>query len=293
MSELTYRTEWLQRLRELDNQPSFVSTLDTVEKFGWEAMLITSNQQRTSFAYTVGLCDTMKFPELIVVGLKQQTAHFALKYAVEKLMAGVDLTTGRVQDIVGEVEVEFRPVAQKWFRHVMCRADWYYGYGESEIPALQIIYPDLEGRFQWQEGFTEYFRQPLLQPDSEWGHDEKAFWASNDPESSLYDWKFPDDPHTLAFLSKTVQTKEEAVSYVAHDSNGDWQFLGDKMIDGGGPVLSCLHHLVDDDATIQELHDLPLGWYATRNTPRALWQRFEHGPEEDDPAETQVPPLLN
>jgi hypothetical protein len=65
------------------------------------------------------------------------------------------------------------------------------------------------------------------------------------------------------------------------------------MIDGGGPVLSCLHHLVDDDATIQELHDLPLGWYATRNTPRALWQRFEHGPEEDDPAETQVPPLLN
>jgi hypothetical protein len=77
MSESQYKTEWLQRLRELDNKPSFVSTLNTVEKFGWEAMLVSSEQQSTAFAYTVGLMDTMQFPEIIVVGLKQKVAHFA------------------------------------------------------------------------------------------------------------------------------------------------------------------------------------------------------------------------
>ena len=140
MSDRTYETEWLKELRGLDNAPNFVSTLDTVAKFGWEAMLVTGNDQRTSFAYTVGLQDTMSFPEIIVVGLKQDTAHSALNYSVKAMQAGTDLTVGRKRGIVGEVEVEFRPVAQRWFRHVMCRADWYYGYGEGVIPALQLIY---------------------------------------------------------------------------------------------------------------------------------------------------------
>ena len=286
MSDPTYNTEWLQELRKLDNKPNFISTLDKVERFGWAAELIDSEQQSTSFAYTVGLCDTMKFPEIIVVGLKQKTAHFALKYAVEKMQSGVDLTAGRVRDIVGEVEVEFRPVSQKWFRHIMCRADWYYGYGESLIPALQLIYPDLEGRFQWEPGFAEYFRQPLLQADTEWNVTEEDFWASNDPASSLFDWKFTDDPHTSAYLSKTVHEKAEAVTYVSHDADGDWQFLGDLMSDGGGPVLSCLHHPIDDDPTLKELHDLPIGWGASRDDPGQPWQRFELPPdesEEDDP----------
>jgi hypothetical protein len=281
MSKSPYKTEWLEQLRKLDNKRNFVSTLDNVEKFGWEAMLVNSKEQSTSFAYTVGLCDTMNFPEIIVVGLKQKVAHFALQYAIEKMQAGLTPETERVRDIVGGVEVEFRPVAQKWFRHVMCRADWYYGYPESRPPALQLIYPDIEGRFQWEPGFEGYFRQPLLQMDVEWGTSEKDFWAANDPDSSLFDWKFPDPPDTSAYLSKTVHEKEEPVTYVSHDADGDWQFLGDLMSDGGGPVLSCLHHPIDDDPTLKELFDLPFGWCASREKPGSSWQRFGRPPEED------------
>src|ERR1700691_6115931 len=169
MSEASCKTEWLQELRKLDNKPSLVTTLDSIEKFGWEAMMVHSNQQKFGFAYTVGLYDTMKFPELIVVGLKSEVAHSALQYTIEEMQKGGDLTGKRLRNIVGEIEVEFRPVSQDWFRHVMCRAGWYYGHGKSPIPALQIIYPDLEGRFQWDEGFQEYFHQPLLQPDVERG----------------------------------------------------------------------------------------------------------------------------
>jgi hypothetical protein len=230
----------------------------------------------------------MTFPEIIVVGLKQKIAHVALKYAVEKMRAGADLTAGRVRDIVGEIEVEFRPVSQKWFRHVMCRADWYYGYGEAPIPALQLIYPDLDGRFQWEPGFAEYFRQPLLQSDTDWNVTDEDFWASNDPASSLFDWKFPDDPHTTAYLSKTVDDRTEPVTYVSHDSDdGAWQFLGDLMDGGGGPVVSCLHHPIDNDPTLKELCDLPLGWYATRDKPGDPWQRFELPPDE---SEVDAPP---
>jgi hypothetical protein len=281
MSNPTHKTAWLQELRKLDLEPNFVSTLDNVEKFGWEAMLVNSNAQRTSFAYSVGLCDTMKFPEIIVVGLKQKVAHFMLRYAVEKMQAGVDLEAGRVLGILGDVEVAFRPVSQRWFRHVMCRADWYYGYPESQIPALQAIYPDREGHFQWESGFDKYFHQPLLQLDVEWGAAERDFWDSNDPDSKLFHWKFPAPPNTRAFLSKTVHDNAEEITYVSHDADDDWQFLGDLMSDGGGPVLSCLQHPIDSDPTIEDLHDLPRGWAASRERLGEPWRRFELPPDED------------
>ena len=65
---------------------------------------------------------------------------------------------------------------------------------------------------------------------------EDDFWASADPESSLFDWKFADSPHTRVFLSKSVHEGREPVTYVSHDEeDGAWQFLGDSMSDGGAP----------------------------------------------------------
>jgi len=283
MNEAKYSTPWLQHWLEKSHEPSFQSTLDNIEGFGWEAMLVNGKEQSTSFACSVGLYDTMGFPELITVGLPVKVAHAALGFAVDAMKAGHDLTKGRYREIVGEVEVEFRPVAQRWFRHVMCRTDWYYGYDKKQIPTLQLIYPDIENRFQWEEGFNRYFRQPMLAPDAKDGPTERDFWAANDPESSLFNWRFPDSPQTGVFLSKTVHEKEEPITYVSHDAeDGAWQFLGPKMSDGGKPVISCFHHPVDDDHSLEQLADLPLGWYATRDKPGEPWQRFEIGPEDDE-----------
>jgi hypothetical protein len=81
------------------------------------------------------------------------------------------------------------------------------------------------------------------------------------------EWKFADGPHTTAYLSQTVHEGSEAVTYVSHDADdGAWQFLGDSMSEGGGPVLACLHHPIDRDKSLRELHDLPLGWFAERDS---------------------------
>jgi Domain of unknown function (DUF4262) len=279
MQQSPYKTSRLAFWREQDLKKTFISTLDNIEESGWSALLIDADNIGSRFAYSVGIYDTQKFPEIIVIGLLSKTAHLAIEYSLEAMQRGVDLTIGRHREIVGEVEVIFRPVSNKWYEHVMCRADWYYT--NDEVPVLQLIYPHTKGHFQWEEDFNEYFRQPLLQPNTEEGIAERDFWAANDPDSSLSRWKFSDPPHTSAYLSETVHRKEEAVTYVSHDDNGDWQFLGDKMSEGGGPVLSCLHHPIDNDLTLEQLHDLPLNWYATREHPGAPWQRYEHQPEEN------------
>jgi len=285
-----YSTKRTRAWRSREIKPHFTKAIDIIEQFGCQVMGVTGTSVSPTFSYTTGLYDTCGKPELITVGLPPDVAHSALNYAVELMERGVDLTVGRHKDLIGDVECEFRPVDSKWLHQVMLRTDWFYE--GADVPVLQLIYPDLENRFQDEDdSFTEFFRQPLLSGEIEEGTIAYDFWASHNAESSLSRWKFPDSPHTGAYLSNTVDAGEEAVTYVSHDSDGDWQFLGDKMNEGGDPVLSCLHHPVDRDRSLEELHDLPLGWYATRETPTSSWERFEH-PPEDEYGEDEGP-LLN
>ena len=92
---------------------------------------------------------------------------------------------------------------------------WYYDH--AEFPVLQAVYPDRENRFPEESGFDPAFAQPLLQPGSPMTDAEDDFWASADPKSSLFDWKFADSPHTRVFLSKSVHEGSEPVTYVSHD----------------------------------------------------------------------------
>lgn len=175
MSEVKFTTDRLKMWRTIEHEESFERTLSNIEQYGWDVMVINGDPQ-TRFSYTVGVNDTLGFPELIVVGLTNDTGFTALNVAVTAMQKGIDLTKGRHRDVVGEVEVEFRPVARDWIEHVMYRDHWYHE--GKEIPALQMIYPDLEGKFQWEEGFQEYFRQPLMQTAPPTERRAKDFWGA-------------------------------------------------------------------------------------------------------------------
>jgi len=90
-------------------------------------------------------------------------------------------------------------------------AVWFYG--GDDFSALQCVYPDLEGHFPWDGGFDANWRnrQPLLFPHSLSSRVEEDFWAANDPNSSLHDWKFIDSPHAGVFTTKRVMGGDDPV----------------------------------------------------------------------------------
>jgi hypothetical protein len=277
----SFETARTRKFRKSELSQGDERTIKHIEEFGCSVVSVARTAHGLGWSYTIGIFDTSGKPEIITVGLLPETAHSALNTAAKLLRAGVDLTQGRKRDLVGEVESEFRPVDSKWVRHLMGWATWYYD--GAEFPVLQLVYPDLENRFPEDEGFNSQFEQPLMQPTAPMTRAENDFWASADPKSSLFNWKFPDPPHTSAFLSEKIHNGTEDVTYVSHDvEDGAWQFLGDSMSDGGGPVLSCLHHPIDRDPSLAELADLPLGWYAERDKPGEPWIRKEHEPGEDE-----------
>lgn len=106
-------------------------------------------------------------------------------------------------------------------------ANWYNG--SADYPVLQVVYPDLRNRFQWEVGFENRFIQPLLQPGTPCTPVDQHFWDSiRKDEERFPDWKFRDKPHTKAFISKAVQEDRERITYVTHDlSDGAWLILGE------------------------------------------------------------------
>jgi len=247
-------------------------TVGHIEEFGCSVVSVKKTKYGLGWSYTIGVFDTCGKPEIITVGLPPETAHFALNEAARLSREGIDLTNGRHRGVIGDVECEFRPVAPKWVAQLMGWALWYYG--GSDFSVLQAVYPDLENRFPEDEEFDKEFEQPLMQPEVPMNKVEDDFWAATDPKSSLFNWKFPDPPHTGVFLSEAVHNGSEPVTYVAHDADdGAWQFLGESMTGGGGPVLSCFHHPIDRDPSLTELADLPLGWYAKRGKVGEPWVR--------------------
>lgn len=270
-----FKTERTRRFRAGKLSEADAGTICHVEEFGCSVVSVKRRATGLGWSYTIGIYDTASKPEIITIGLREGTAHTLLNGAADRLREGVDLTQGRHRDMVGEVECEFRPVDPKWVKHLMGWALWYYGW--EEFPVLQAVYPDLENRFPEEDGFDTAFAQPLMQAGALMTAVEEDFWASADPKSSLFNWRFPDPPHTRVFLSETVHHGMEPVTYVSHDEDdGAWQFLSDSMSDGGGPVISCFHHPVDNDPSLSELADLPLGWSAQREKPGDPWKRHKH-----------------
>ncbi|HEY9127676.1 MAG TPA: DUF4262 domain-containing protein [Acidobacteriaceae bacterium] len=277
-----YETERTRYLRQCDLSDYESDLLNKVEEFGCMILHVQNpDEPRPSFSYTIGLPATRNIPELITCGLPRGVAQSALNSAADLLTEGITLTEGRHRDLLGDVDVEFRPVDPKWVSHLMNSSLWFHG--NADFRCLQLIYPDLENRYPEEQGFNHYFDQPFLQADMQWRRIEQDFWARNDLKSSLFDWKFLCSPHTNAFLSQTVYDGKEAITYVSHDADdGAWQFLGDLMDAGGGPVLVCLHHPINSDPSLKELADLPLGWCAERTALWQPWVRREKTPEDDE-----------
>lgn len=276
----SFETERTRKFRSLALDQDEQRTIGHIEEFGLSVFHIKAGASSPGFSYTVGLFDTCGSPELIVVGLKEPMAHFLLNEAAMELRKGTNLSRGRHRELIGEVECEFRPVDLKWTRHLMNWTNWYYA--SEEVPVLQAVYPDLGNNFPDEPGFNDYFQQPLLQPDTPMREIENDFWSSTDPKSSLFDWKFPDPPHTGVFLSEGIHSGSEAVTYVSRDiEDAAWQFLGDSMAGDSEPVLSCFHHVIDTDPSLKELADLPLGWYAEREKVGEPWLRRKHAMEEE------------
>lgn len=91
------------------------------------------------------------------------------------------------------------------------------------------------------------------------------------------DWPFHDPPNVASFTTEAV-LNGAPVLYVTHDFDGDWQFHGPDSSNAGECKLVSLGSMIEKDGSLRQLHDLPYGWCATRNTVDEDWVRENNTP---------------
>ena len=91
-------------------------------------------------------------------------------------------------------------------------------------------------------------------------------------------WPFDDSRNVAVFTSRFVIEEGHPIFYVTHDrEDGAWQFHAQNHMDTTDKDirLVALEEVYKRDQSIGDLHDLPCGWHAWRQTPSSSWQRQE------------------
>jgi len=128
-----------------------VQIADNIERVGWQAISVfpTEKEPITPFTYTVGFSEHDGHPEMIVLGLPPTVAHQLLYGLYERVAAGERFADGETDsNVLDGYDVRFQAlppdgVPLNWARMY---------YGVEELPALQIVWPDREGRFPGEDG---------------------------------------------------------------------------------------------------------------------------------------------
>ncbi|MFK7755697.1 MAG: hypothetical protein AB8B53_02070 [Flavobacteriales bacterium] len=89
-------------------------------------------------------------------------------------------------------------------------------------------------------------------------------------------YKFSEPRNTACFTCTHVLKEDSFILYVSHDSEGDWQFLcGADHHEYSQAVVISLQQATELDSSINELHNMPRGVAAERNSLKDRWSPFK------------------
>jgi hypothetical protein len=89
-------------------------------------------------------------------------------------------------------------------------------------------------------------------------------------------WPFADLPNVATITVRQITSRQQPILLVCHDEeDGSWQFLTGGAFNMADAMVVALKEIVQLDSSVSELSDLPLGWQASRASPKHAWIRSE------------------
>jgi hypothetical protein len=91
---------------------------------------------------------------------------------------------------------------------------------------------------------------------------------------------FSEAKNTAVFTTKDA-FQGAPILFVSHNDDGDWQFHTSDSPKLENAMIVCLEDITKLDTTINELHNLQMGWRAWRKSKNADWEYAEDDPVND------------
>lgn len=233
-----------------------------VEKYGCHISILEPDNYLPGFAYTIGLYKTFGHPEIICFGLPAKSMQALLNDACGRIREGLTLTPGKLyKEFLEDYNVLFLEVNKASYRDYVGYAGWFNG--NFDFPLLQLVWPDKQRLFPWEENFNPdwKFIQPLLDRNM--------------------DFKFYEARNLGVFVMKQAFAGMPVLK-VYHDEDGDWQFHTGEDYQTEDVILVCLEEMTRLDPGINKIFHLPLGYRAWRASKEDEWQYAPYEASEDD-----------
>ena len=137
----------------LDQEDAHLAAV--IREHRWAVQWVGPGEEsgQAPFAYTIGLFG-LGHPELVVSGVGPAVARGMLNWAAALVVAGRDLVPGEElsRETGGRLVVE---VCSNPGEILFGANRWYRRPDEFSVPAYQLTWPDADGRFPWDDGYTE------------------------------------------------------------------------------------------------------------------------------------------
>lgn len=126
---------------------------DLVAEHGWAVVAVPEDDEGPGFAYSVGLAERFGHPEVAVSGVPADLMHRLVNDAADLVASGTVLTDGaRTGALLVGYDCAARAVAAGNYREFFGAAERYYG--GRPFRAVQVFWPDRDGRYPWEPGYA-------------------------------------------------------------------------------------------------------------------------------------------
>jgi hypothetical protein len=174
--------------------------------------------------------------EIICFGLGNDLGHAIINDVAEFVKNGERIEIGkRYGEILKDSQTIFLNVDTRNITDYFAVTQSYYN--DEPFHAFQLVWPDRNNKFLWEEEFEEVFRfkQPLLDRNG--------------------DFKFREPKNLCIFTTRQWLELDQPILRVVHDYDGDWQFLtGDQLPEDGRVV--AFEEVLLKDSSLNELFNL-------------------------------------
>jgi hypothetical protein len=135
--------------------------LKDVREHGWHVVKVLAEGDLPEFAYSIGLFHTFGHAEVLIYGLPSDSTHVIINDLGDQVRASRRYAAGQTTDEFLEgYDCTFRAIPRSQYAEHLGGALSFYNH--EDFPAIQLVYPDREGRWPWQDGVSDSFRRHQL-----------------------------------------------------------------------------------------------------------------------------------
>ncbi|MEU5726113.1 DUF4262 domain-containing protein [Micromonospora sp. NPDC047738] len=236
-----------------------------MREHGWSVLWVAGG---IDFAYTVGLWHTFRRPEAVMFGLDGQGMQHWLNayvdHAREHEWPGEDEP---FHGVIDDFPTQLRPVHDSWHDALFGTA--YRFYRGLAVPFQQLVWPDRNGLWPWEEGATASSRNrqafswlPVHEhPAGGW-----RLVGELEPE-----FPFPVGPDSWALTTRGITTGTRSIAQVVRD-DGSYDVLDERGYRADDLCLAFLGELVKRHPNLAGCADLTDGQIAALGAEKT-WNR--------------------